>query len=219
MFDLDEIKLSDVMPDSLSRDKDTANVVVAVDEFLREAAGLVETPAHYVAIDSLSSTALDHLAAQYDVSVWRDTWSLTLKRSVLKTAIQDKRMKGSVAAVKQALASVSSIAIIKEWWELSPKGTPHTFSVIASQSAVDDTFSAEMQEDIAALIDEAKPFRSHYTLSIQNNLSTTLSLSGHVRSAAVSQIVPGINKTSKVATEFGVMAAVRAIARRHIIFE
>ena len=219
MFDLDEIKLSDVMPDSLSRDKGTANVVVAVDEFLREAAGLVETPAHYVAIDSLSSTALDHLAAQYDVSVWRDTWSLTLKRSVLKTAIQDKRMKGSVAAVKQALASVSSIAIIKEWWELSPKGTPHTFSVIASQSAVDDTFSAEMQEDIAALIDEAKPFRSHYTLSIQNNLSTTLSLSGHVRSAAVSQIEPGINKTSKVATEFGVMAAVRAIARRHIIFE
>ncbi len=219
MIGLNDVRLADVMPDSLTRDSGASSAASAIDAMLKEAAAMVETPAIYVAIDSLPEAVLDHLATQYDASVWRDTWPASLKRSVLKTTIADKRMKGSVRAVRQALASVSSVAIIKEWWEQSPKGTPHTFAVIASQGDVADTISAEMQEDIAALIDDAKPLRSHYTLSIQNNLAAGISASSHLRAAVASQISPAPAETFKVETTFAVLAGLRAILKRHIVFD
>ena len=137
----------------------------------------------------------------------------------MKASIPDKRTKGTVAAVKRALASVSSAAVICEWWQMSPKGTPHTFSIVATQSDLAETFDTEMQEDIVAIIDDAKPVRSHYTLTIQSNLLGGMNLSGFFRPAVVGQIYPAAAKTVTVDSSIGVVAAVRAVVKRHMMFQ
>ena len=87
MVTLEKVRLSDVLPESIARDAGVKGAAGAIDPLLQEAAGFVDIPSLYVSIDRLSSTALDHMAAQYDVTVWRDTWPIAVKRSVLKTAI------------------------------------------------------------------------------------------------------------------------------------
>lgn len=131
-IELEKVVLDDLLPDSIAKDDGVAAAAKAIDPQLQIASGFVDIPSIYVSIDRQSSTALDHLATQYDVSVWRDTWPLAVKRSVLKTAIADKRRKGTVEAVKQALASVSSAAVIREWWQKTPRGEPHTFEIVAT---------------------------------------------------------------------------------------
>jgi phage tail P2-like protein len=44
-------------------------------------------------------------------------------------AIEDQRSKGSVTAVKTALARIDSLLALEEWHQASPRRTPHTFEV------------------------------------------------------------------------------------------
>ena len=90
MKDLDNIELLDVLPDSIAKDKQVKAAAKAIDPQLKTLANMAGIPSLYVNIDRLTGTQLDHLATQYDVTVWRDSWTDELKRSVLKTAISEK---------------------------------------------------------------------------------------------------------------------------------
>lgn len=168
MKTLDDIRLSDVLPDSIAKDAKVSAAAAAIDPYLAAVASGRELPAIYASLFRLTGAQLDHIAKQWDVSVWRETWTDDVKKSVLSTAIIDKRKKGTVSAVKGALASISSIATIREWWQEEPKGTPHTFTVYATLSDIDGSLDTETQEDLFALIDDNKPLRSHYEFVLQH---------------------------------------------------
>ena len=181
MKTLDDIRLSDVLPDSIAKDKKVSAAATAIDPYLAAVAAARELPAIYASLSRLTGVQLDHIAKQWDVSVWRETWTDDVKRSVLSTAIIDKRKKGTVSAVKGALASISSIATIREWWQEEPKGTPHTFTVYATLSDIDGSLDAETQEDLLALIDDNKPVRSHYEFVLQHMARGQIGFAGAVR--------------------------------------
>lgn len=217
MKTLDDVKLSDLLPDSLSKDKVISAAAEAIDPQLKAISEKVDIPSIYANIDNLPSLVLDHLAVQYDVTVWRDSWPLTLKRSVLKTAISDKRKKGTVSAVKSALASISSAAEIVEWWQTNPKGQPHTFTIFATQSKIEGVVDAEMQEDLFALIDDAKPLRSHYSFILQDNLNGGINISGCMRVLTYASVRASGTITEDVTGAMGIVAGVRPIIKRHLI--
>lgn len=120
----------------------------------------------YYRLDELSSDVLDHLANQWHVRVWRDSWSVELKRSILKGLIKEKRRVGSVSAVKNAIASFGSAAVLTEWWQKSPQDKPHTFEIIINQNEVAGTVTSEITEDLIRTLDYTKPVRSQYQLKI-----------------------------------------------------
>ena len=196
-IELEKVVLDDLLPDSIAKDDGVAAAAKAIDPQLQIASGFVDIPSIYVSIDRQSSTALDHLATQYDVSVWRDTWPLAVKRSVLKTAIADKRRKGTVEAVKQALASVSSAAVI--------------------QADVEGTIDVEMQEDIVSLVDDAKPLRSHYTLTIQQNAKGGINAAAYLRPLVLAQIYPTDASEVRTSGTVGILAAVRPLIKRRLV--
>lgn len=181
MKTLDNAKLSDVLPDSIAKDAKVSAAAAAIDPYLAAVASGREIPAIYASLSRLTGRQLDHIATQWDVRVWRESWTEDLKRSVLSTAIIDKRKKGTVAAVKGALESISSIATIEEWWQKNPKGIPHTFTVYATVSEFEGTLDSEMQEDILALIDDNKPLRSHYDFVLQTTGRGEIGFVGVVR--------------------------------------
>lgn len=217
MKDLESVSLLDLLPDSLTGDEKVRGAAEAIDPQLRLAAAKVDLPSIYVSIDQLTSAQLDHLAVAWDMTVWRDYWPVSLKRSVLKAGIAEKRRKGTVGAVKDALSSISSAASIVEWWQMEPKGQPHTFTIYATQADIEGTIDAEMQEDIIALIDDAKPLRSHYNFVIQNKIKSGINAYAGLRVATVAKIYENGVLAQSLTGRVGIVSAARPIIKRHIV--
>ena len=192
MKTINDIQLKDTLPNGIAIDKTISAAATAIDPHLQLIASKVDLPSLYTNIDNLSSLALDHLAAQYDVSVWRDSWTVALKRSVLKTALSDKRKKGTRSAVIKAVESIGGAASIVEWWETNPKGTPHTFVINVALSGIEGVLSDEQQEDLIRLIDDAKPLRSHYELVLIKVLNGGIGAYGCMRTLTYSSLRSGI---------------------------
>lgn len=215
--ELAEVRLSDLLPDSIAQDDNVRHSATALDKQLLDMTAAVDLPSIYVSIDKLTSTQLDHVAYGWDASVWRDSWPVSMKRSVLKNVVREKRKKGTLRAVKDAVASIGSAATIKEWWQQEPKGTPHTFEIQATLGNIEGTLDSEMQEDLFALIDDAKPVRSHYTFVLVRQLQGGMGVDGYLRPVAYSRIRSEAVESADVDAVAGVFVAARPIAMRSLV--
>jgi len=170
--------LSENMPDSLLRSAVATHAANAIDPELRAVSEASERPLVYAAIDRLNSLQLDHLAVQFDLAPWRDTWPVELKRRIVRQMVPQKARVGTLSAVRAALASLGSASSVREWWQKTPKGEPHTFEVVATLPEVAGQLDAQTQEDLFALIDEAKPVRSHYTFTLATAMDAGICFGG-----------------------------------------
>lgn len=182
-----DVELQDILPLSISKDSNVSSSAAAVDPQLRLVSDAVDYPVLLQRIDSLTSVQLDHLARQYDAT-WRDSWRVSLKRSVLKATIENKRIVGTVKAVKNALNAISTTIVMQEWYEQTPKGDPHTFTIDATMSDVSGGTTVEMQEDLIAQIESAKPVRSWYTLTVNQALSGGFNAVGNIQSVVLARV-------------------------------
>ena len=180
--ELSESHLIDLVPDSIAKNADVLSASTALDVLLRDSTNALDLLSIYVSIDKLTSIQLDHLAYSWDAGVWRDSWPLERKRSVIKNVIREKRKKGTLNAVKAAVASIGSRAVITEWWQKKPKGPPHTFEIEVDMPIGD--FDIEAQEDVFGLIDDAKPVRSRYELLLNNRLGGEVGFIGAAQCAS-----------------------------------
>ena len=188
MKTIHDIKLADILPENLTKDEKVANAALSIDPQLRNLVEQKDLPSIYRFIDSLTSTQLDHLAVGWNASTWRDYWPIGMKRSIIKNVILSNRRRGTAQAVKEALASVSSTAEIVEWWQTKPKGEPHTFVIHATQSKIAGVIDAELQDDMMAMVNDAKPLRSHFELIVQESLSGGFSAYGCVRRGVYARV-------------------------------
>lgn len=214
---LADVRLSDLLPDSIAQDDNVRHSAEALDKQLLDMTSAVDLPSIYVSIDKLTSTQLDHVAYGWDASVWRDSWPVSMKRSVLKNVVREKRKKGTLRAVKDAVASIGSAATIKEWWQQEPKGTPHTFEIQATLGNIEGTLDSEMQEDLFALIDDAKPVRSHYTFVLVRQLQGGMGVDGYLRPVAYSRIRSEEVVNKDIAVFAGFIVGARPIAMRSLV--
>ncbi len=101
---------------------------------------------------------LPWLAWAVSVDVWDNNWSIETKRSVIKESIQVHKLKGTIGALRRALASFGFADIrIEEWFDYG--GEPFTFRVYAIFQ--EDGLSIEEANLIHASIMQTKNLRSH----------------------------------------------------------
>ncbi|MDA0902622.1 MAG: phage tail protein I, partial [Proteobacteria bacterium] len=81
--------------------------------------------------NKLGIDILPWLAWSLSIDIWNDKWSAETKRQMVTNSISIHRIKGTKKAIRQALEIVGVFAEITEWWEVSKKMPPHTFSVTA----------------------------------------------------------------------------------------
>ncbi len=110
--------------------------------------------------DTCPVDLLPWLAWALSVDVWVPTWTETTKRAVVRTAVDTARRKGTKQAVTDALDAIGAGVVITEWFEKSPVGTPHTFTI----SIVAQDTSLEAQAVMVQEINRTKPLRSHYDI-------------------------------------------------------
>lgn len=188
MKSLAETKLADILPPNLYADENVAAIASVFDTQDNHLVGNLEKPAIYSRIDELTGAQLDHLAVQYDVTPWRESWTVSMKRSVIKATYMNLCKRGTVEAVKAAVSALGSAVQIVEWWQMEPKGRPHTFTVIANLGSYEGVLSSDLQNDVMALIDNAKPVRSHYMLELRESLDGGVGTVGLLESSAVARI-------------------------------
>lgn len=217
MKTINEISLRETIPANLSKDKNVSAAIDAFDKKFLAIAKQTDVPSIYINLNKLTSLELDHLAHQYDVDAWRDGWNIAVKRSVLKTAIADKRKKGTLSAVKQAIASLGGTASITEWWQKEPKGTPHTFTINVVLPNIDGILETEMQEDLIAMIDGAKPLRSHYSFVLNTAMSGKFSAIGFIRTLSVGSVRSRDIITDDITASVGMLAVARSSTSRYLI--
>ncbi len=182
--------LADIAPENLAADSNAAACIKGIDPYLKAVAEAQETPALYYRLGRLTSAQLDHMARQMDVDVWRDSWSIVKKRSMILASYDVKRKCGTAGAVKTVLRALGATTSMTEWWQTSPKGTPHTFgiTVLASSESGNGTLTDDEQEDLIRGIDAAKPVRSHYELTIATVHRGGIGISGNIRHCVYARV-------------------------------
>ena len=113
--------------------------------------------------ETCPADVLPFLAWGLAISHWDPTWTEIQKRAAVAQAIPFHKIKGTRAAVEQVLERFHPLLHVAEWWERSPRGTPHTFEVRAPAPEIGGDFlteatAAAIIRDVAA----AKPLRAHF---------------------------------------------------------
>lgn len=110
---------------------------------------------------------LPWLAWSMSVDVWDDNWTEAEKRDVIRHAFWIHRHKGTIGAVRRALAVLNIGLTVTEWFE--DASAPYTFRLDAYAEnifAVGGGINQSLLNQIAAQIDHIKPARAHYHLRI-----------------------------------------------------
>lgn len=185
MVDISDISLLDVLPQNLAQNPDVIAMSKAIDDELHAINKLIPKTTIYGLIDGLESAVLGHLAWQWNSDTWRDNWPVSLKRSVFKSIIRTKRIKGTRAAVEDVVSSLGGVVDIKEWFEQSPRGEPYTASIVASINSFDGAVpSKEMLDDVIRSIKYAKSARTLYSFSQAANISSSIGIAGGLQSVS-----------------------------------
>ncbi|MGO4521115.1 phage tail protein I [Dyella sp. 2RAF44] len=109
---------------------------------------------------------LPWLAWALSVDTWRPEWPEYIKRSRVAKAIEIQRHKGTVKSVRDVVESFGGAVEIVEWWQKTPKGTPHTFDLTLTLSGNDGTqATAQFVDDVIAEVTKTKPVRSQFTFT------------------------------------------------------
>ncbi len=170
---------------------------------------------------------LPWLAWAFSVDHWNSDWPESVKRRVIAQSITLHRRKGTPAAIKDALAALNIQFHLREWWEQTPQGTPHTFTItlvaennLRPQSHSPQSHSpqarsmlpAHIQENTVIAVNASKPARSHFTVLASASPASRLGLGvaqqcSQKMKAAITSGVSGV-------TSAMVIAAAQSISTR-----
>lgn len=134
---------------------------------------------------------LPWLAWAFSVDEWNPAWTEAQKRQAIASSVFVHRHKGTVAALKTALAALGYDLTLTEWHKMTPQGSPYTFGLVLD---VGETGIASLDEfqRIIDVANSAKNARSHMTfLNINSTRSCEIYMGGVVFSGETISISAG----------------------------
>ena len=129
--------------------------------------------------DRIPRGLMPWLAWEWSVDTWSSAWDDATKRAVLRDSARYHRRKGTRRSVIDAITALGSNITLKEWHEYSPARQPYTFDVVVD--SLTGTSSGVLQEQLIDAIEQAKPVRAHFTVSVATRASTRLCTPGIAR--------------------------------------
>lgn len=116
--------------------------------------------------DTIPEPLLPWLAWALSIDAWKSYWPLHVKRARVRAAIQIQQRKGTADSVRQVVASFGGQVQLREWWQQTPPGPPHTFEMVLTLAGDGgDTATAQFVDDVIAEVMRTKPVRSHFTFT------------------------------------------------------
>lgn len=132
---------------------------------------------------------LPWLAWALSIDTWSPDWSESIKRARVAGAIALQRRKGTLEGIRRVVAIFGGAVAISEWWQQTPRGTPHTFNVtlqLGQQAGA--PAPAALIDDVITEIRRAKPARSHFEFVLGIDVSVRQALLGVTRPAVTARL-------------------------------
>ena len=109
--------------------------------------------------DTCPANLLAWLAWAWSVDVWDPTWTDLQKRQAIKASLDVHRYKGTIGAVREALAALQFDVRVQEWFNQIPEGSAYTFRILleANQIGIDQSSI----QQLFSVIERTKNLRSH----------------------------------------------------------
>lgn len=105
------------------------------------------------------TNVLPWLAWAFSVEDWNEDWSELQNRETIRTAIAVQQHKGTIGAVREALASLGIDLRIQEWFNQVPAGEPYTFRIWLESEQTPVTNVGIDQ--VLTIVERLKSLRSH----------------------------------------------------------
>lgn len=111
---------------------------------------------------------LPWLAWALSIDQWDPAWPERTRRLRVAEAIAVQRRKGTYDSVDRVIRAFGGNLTLREWWQQSPPGTPHTFAVTVSLPGQGEGSAptAALVDAVIAEIEATKPLRSHFTFTL-----------------------------------------------------
>ena len=120
--------------------------------------------------DTCPADLLPWLAWTFSVDEWSPLWSEQQRRDAIKNSVTVHRYKGTIGAVKEAVASLGVACEVQEWFNQEPPGEPYTFRLILD--GTQDPISQLQLQKLVAVVTAAKNLRSHLDSVVPGASST-----------------------------------------------
>jgi len=155
--ELKNLKLIDLIPDSIAGDQQIIAAAKALDKELGYIRQKTEKLNLWGRIDEMTEPLLSHLACHLQVDFWEDSYTDRQKRELLKTAIIRHRKRGTPSALADALKAIFDFPVrFIEWQNYG--GHPHHFKIEADMTG--KVWSLGELDDIKAVAKKVKNVRS-----------------------------------------------------------
>lgn len=108
---------------------------------------------------------LPWLAWALSLDSWSSDWPEAVKRERVRRALDIARRKGTAHSVRSVIESFGGQVALREWWQQSPPGPPHTFELVLTLGSAAAPASAAFVDAVIAEVARTKPVRSHFTFT------------------------------------------------------
>lgn len=153
MATIKDIRLSDLLPDSINTDATMLACAEAADMECARILSDLPVPAFLSRVDTLEEPLLSLLAKQFRVLFWADSLPVAKKRSLIRKALIWRMHHGTVYCVEDALATLYGNGTVRQWFEYpGAPGTPGTFriEVEVTEQGLDEALYTQIEQVVDA---------------------------------------------------------------------
>ena len=122
---LEDARIIDGLPQIVSEQDWVLTISEAFQGLHRKTIQYARDSQIYTAIDTIPEELLDILAVNWKIDWYNTEFSIERKRRIIKTAIEIRRIMGTVKAVRLQADSINPGTYLEEWFEYN--GTPGTY--------------------------------------------------------------------------------------------
>lgn len=127
--------------------------------------------------DTCPEALLPWLAWTFSLDEWSADWTVAQKRASIANSVFVHRHKGTIGAVRGALAALGVGVRVQEWFNQTPPGAPYTYRLLldVDQDGIDGAGIDGVQN----IVNSTKNLRSHLDkLSITVTTRSTVNIAG-----------------------------------------
>lgn len=156
MIKFEDSQIIDILPNNLI-DADVTAVSYALNNAIRKIIQYSKRICIYCNIDCLSENIVDYLAAELRTQYYDETFSLDVKRALVKNTIVWYFKSGTPAAVDELVNIAFGTGEVKEWFDINEESiSPGEFDIITDSEITEDNVVL-----LSKMIDNIKNVRSH----------------------------------------------------------
>ena len=139
--------------------------------------------------DTCPIELLPYLAWALSIDAWSSDWPENVRRARVRHAVDIARHKGTAESVREVVQSFGGAVALREWWQMEPRGEPHTFQLAVTLNGEGgQPATAAFTDVVIAEVRRTKPVRSHFTYALGVNLGRDLGIFAAARPAIVTRL-------------------------------